>query len=108
MFGRLLAHVTRLLAPLLASAAIPTAAAQFALAPAEGEHLDVLLPGGKPTGARWSAYRDCGRFGRFTVVELARGNACAFRYRFRFRIIRGPAPARDELEQHYQRYLNDS
>jgi hypothetical protein len=59
-----------------------------------------------PTGARWSAYRDYGRFGPFTVVDIAGGDACTFRYRFR--ITRGPAPSQAELERQYQRYVHNS
>lgn len=55
-----------------------------------------------PRGARWSAYRDYGRFGPFTVVDIARGDACTFRYRFR--ITSGAAPPREQMEQQYQRY----
>lgn len=58
-----------------------------------------------PSGARWSAYRDYGRFGPFTVVEIPDGESQTFRYRFH--VTRGEAPPRATLTQHYQRYLDN-
>ncbi len=43
-----------------------------------------------PTGARWSAYRDYGRFGPFPVIELAKGESRVLQ--FRFRITAGETP----------------
>jgi hypothetical protein len=56
-----------------------------------------------PPGARWSAYRDYGRFGPFTVLEIADGDSCTLQYRFR--ITQGPAPAREQLQAQYERYV---
>ena len=55
-----------------------------------------------PKGARWSAYRDYGRFGPFTVVEIADGKTQQFRYRFRITV--GEAPSRDVLQKQYDGY----
>lgn len=48
-----------------------------------------------PTGARWSAYRDYGRFGPFPVVQIGDGETATLR--FRFRITQGETPSVDEL-----------
>jgi len=37
---------------------------------------------GNPTGTRWSAYRDYGRFGAFPVTEIKQGGSFTFRYQF--------------------------
>jgi hypothetical protein len=37
---------------------------------------------GNPTGTRWSAYRDYGRFGAFPVKEIKQGGSFTFRYQF--------------------------
>ncbi|MFO7901832.1 MAG: DUF6807 family protein [Pirellulaceae bacterium] len=58
-----------------------------------------------PSGARWSAYRDYGRFGPFTVVEIPDGESQTFRYRFR--ITRGEAPSQEQFTRHYQRYVDN-
>lgn len=55
-----------------------------------------------PKGARWSAYRDYGRFGPFTVVEIPAGETQTFRYRFR--VTEGDAPPREQLDASYQQY----
>ena len=52
-----------------------------------------------PKGAKWSAYRDYGRFGPFTVVKIAGGETQAFRYRFR--VTSGEAPSREQLAHEY-------
>ena len=52
--------------------------------------------------ARWSAYRDYGRFGEFPVFRLADGESATVRYRFR--ITQGPAPSREALNQAYTTY----
>lgn len=57
---------------------------------------------GNPPGARWSAYRDYGRFGPFHAVEIADGKSCTLQ--FRFRITPGDAPSRDQLQAQYERY----
>lgn len=55
-----------------------------------------------PKGARWSAYRDYGRFGPFTVVKIADGSSQVFRYRFR--VISGEAPPVRQLAEAYEAY----
>ncbi len=55
-----------------------------------------------PPGARWSAYRDYGRFGPFTVVKLADGESVTLQYRFR--ILTGQAPARRSLADAHTAY----
>ncbi len=55
-----------------------------------------------PKGARWSAYRDYGRFGPFTVVKIAAGETQTFRYRFR--VSSGAAPTRQQLAARYKAY----
>lgn len=48
-----------------------------------------------PTGARWSAYRDYGRFGPFPVIKIGKGETQ--KLQFRFRVTSGTAPTREEL-----------
>lgn len=48
-----------------------------------------------PTGARWSAYRDYGRFGPFPVIKLAKGETK--KLQFRFRVTSGSVPSREEM-----------
>jgi len=55
-----------------------------------------------PTGARWSAYRDYGRFGPFPVIELDEDETEILRHRFR--ITQGDAPPREQMAQHYQAF----
>ncbi len=55
-----------------------------------------------PTGARWSAYRDYGRFGPFTVVTIPSGKSVTFRYRFR--VSEGQATDRDSLAAAHAAY----
>jgi len=50
-----------------------------------------------PTGARWSAYRDYGRFGPFPVIKIGKGETQTLK--FRFRVTSGTAPAQEELVQ---------
>jgi hypothetical protein len=52
-----------------------------------------------PEDAIWSAYRDYGRFGPFSVIELAQGDTLTLRYRFR--VTEGEAPSRDAMSKHY-------
>lgn len=52
-----------------------------------------------PKDAIWSAYRDYGRFGPFSVIELAKGETVTLRYRFR--VTAGKAPSREVMSQHY-------
>lgn len=56
-----------------------------------------------PSGARWSAYRDYGRFGPFTVANIADGDSLTFQYRFV--ISPGKAPDRDVLKARYEAYV---
>ena len=55
-----------------------------------------------PKGARWSAYRDYGRFGPFNVLDISNGDKQRFRYRFR--ITSGNAPPRDHLAEQYGQF----
>jgi len=48
-----------------------------------------------PTGARWSAYRDYGRFGPFPVIRIADGETRELR--FRFRVTQGETPSREAM-----------
>ena len=55
-----------------------------------------------PEGARWSAYRDYGRFGPFTVVNIADGESVTFRYRFR--VTKGKSQDREQLQASFDQY----
>ncbi|MGI9466022.1 MAG: DUF6807 family protein, partial [Rubripirellula sp.] len=55
-----------------------------------------------PEGARWSAYRDYGRFGPFTVVKIANGESVTFRYRFR--VTKGKTQDREQLQVSFDQY----
>ena len=55
-----------------------------------------------PEGARWSAYRDYGRFGPFTVVKIADGESVTFRYRFR--VTKGKSQDRKQLQASFDQY----
>ncbi len=55
-----------------------------------------------PKGAIWSAYRDYGRFGPFSVIELDQGETVTLRYRFR--ITEGDAPSRDVMSKHFSAF----
>ncbi len=50
-----------------------------------------------PSGARWSAYRDYGRFGPFPVIEIGDGQTQTLR--FRFRVTQGETPSREAMAQ---------
>lgn len=52
--------------------------------------------------ARWSAYRDYGRFGEFPVIKIADGETVTLRYRFR--VTKGEAPAREKLAEYYKQF----
>ena len=56
-----------------------------------------------PEGARWSAYRDYGRFGPFTVVKIADGESATFRYRFC--VTQGKNQDRTQLQATYNSYV---
>jgi len=55
-----------------------------------------------PPGARWSAYRDYGRFGPFLVITIPEGESQTLRYRFR--ITSGDAPDREALSEQHQEF----
>ncbi|MDG2221578.1 MAG: PmoA family protein [Rubripirellula sp.] len=55
-----------------------------------------------PRGAVWSAYRDYGRFGPFTVLKIAKGETVTLRYRFR--VTKGDAPQREKMMDHYRQF----
>lgn len=55
-----------------------------------------------PPAARWSAYRDYGRFGPFTVVKISDGESQTFRYRFR--VTAGETPKREQFSEYYEGY----
>jgi hypothetical protein len=56
-----------------------------------------------PTGARWSAYRDYGRFGPFPVIKIAHGDTQTLK--FRFRVTSGPAPSQQELAKAAEQFV---
>jgi hypothetical protein len=55
-----------------------------------------------PTGTRFSAYRDYGRFGAFAKAALKQGEALTLRYRFL--ILAGELPERAVLDAAYREY----
>jgi len=59
-------------------------------------------PSNPDEDARWSAYRDYGRFGEFPVINLADGETVTLRYRFR--VTKGEAPGREKLAEAYNAY----
>jgi hypothetical protein len=58
---------------------------------------------GNPTGTRWSAYRDYGRFGAFPAAKLKAGETLTLRYRFW--VSTGDAPTRADLQKQYEEYM---
>jgi len=56
-----------------------------------------------PEGARWSAYRDYGRFGPFAVAKIEDGQTLPLRYRFR--VTKGPAPSRESMQKAYEAFV---
>ena len=58
---------------------------------------------GNPTGTRWSAYRDYGRFGAFPAAKLKSGETLTLRYRFW--VTTGAAPTRADLQKQYDEYM---
>ncbi|MFN3167058.1 MAG: DUF6807 family protein [Phycisphaeraceae bacterium] len=52
--------------------------------------------------ARWSAYRDYGRFGEFPVIQLDANETVTLRYRFR--VTKGAAPTREQLAETYRAF----
>ena len=61
---------------------------------------------GNPTGTRWSAYRDYGRFGAFPAAKLKAGETLALRYRFW--VTAGAPPTRADLPKQYDEYKKDA
>ena len=59
-------------------------------------------PSNPDDNARWSAYRDYGRFGEFPVIKIADGETVKLQYRFR--VTKGEAPERAALNQAYAAY----
>lgn len=59
-------------------------------------------PGNPDENARWSAYRDYGRFGEFPTFKIADGETKTLRYRFR--VTKGEAPERAALAQAFKAY----
>lgn len=57
-----------------------------------------------PTGTRWSAYRDYGRFGAFPVAEIKQGGSITFRYRFL--IVKGELPDVAVVNQLYSAFAS--
>jgi hypothetical protein len=55
-----------------------------------------------PKDTVWSAYRDYGRFGAFPRAEIAGGQSLTLSYRFL--VLAGPLPDRDEIQKQYQEY----
>ena len=52
---------------------------------------------------RWSAYRDYGRFGEFPTIKIADGEKATLRYRFR--VTKGEAPSRDQLNAAFSDFV---
>lgn len=61
-------------------------------------------PSNPDQNARWSAYRDYGRFGEFPVFTIENGESATLRYRFR--VTKGQAPSREQLNEAYKAYAN--
>jgi len=59
-------------------------------------------PSNPDDNARWSAYRDYGRFGEFPVIKIPDGETVTLRYRFL--ITQGEAPPRQVLAKTYAAY----
>ncbi|MEO0475560.1 MAG: DUF6807 family protein [Planctomycetota bacterium] len=63
-------------------------------------------PSNPDADAKWSAYRDYGRFGEFPVFKIADGESVTLRYRFR--VTKGAAPQRDALNNFFAEYAGSS
>ncbi|MEM9110662.1 MAG: DUF6807 family protein [Planctomycetota bacterium] len=63
-------------------------------------------PSNPDDNARWSAYRDYGRFGEFPVIKIGAGQTVTVQYRFR--ITKGDAPDRATLNKMYAAYTGQS
>ncbi|MEN9576677.1 MAG: hypothetical protein RL514_4532 [Verrucomicrobiota bacterium] len=59
-----------------------------------------------PSGTRWSAYRNYGRFGAFPVAEVKEGASASFNYRFL--IANGELPAAAAINQLYTEFADTS
>jgi len=57
-----------------------------------------------PDDTVYSAYRNYGRFGAFFKQQIPAGQTLTLRYRIR--ITRGSAPAREQLAKHYQQFVS--
>ena len=57
-----------------------------------------------PKDTVWSAYRDYGRFGAFPKAEIAAGQTLTLDYRFI--VMTGELPAREQLQKHYDEYAS--
>ena len=55
-----------------------------------------------PTGTRWSAYRDYGRFGAFPVATVKGGQPVALKYRFA--IVDGELPSAEVIQKAYDQF----
>lgn len=56
-----------------------------------------------PTGTRYSAYRDYGRFGAFPTFEVGQDETRTLKYRIR--VTLGEAPSRESLEAQYKKFV---
>lgn len=57
-----------------------------------------------PRDTIWSAYRDYGRFGAFVKAEIKQNESLTLRYRFS--VLAGAAPSRDELQRAWAQYAH--
>lgn len=73
---------------------LPWVACTFTIGDAQWTVQHISHPS-NPTGARWSAYRDYGRFGPFPVIKIGKGETQTLK--FRFRITGGEVPSVEEL-----------
>ncbi|MEM1355389.1 MAG: DUF6807 family protein [Planctomycetota bacterium] len=62
----------------------------------------MAYPGNPEGNARWSAYRDYGRFGQFPTYQIEEGQRITLQYRFR--VTPGEAPDRAGLNEAYEAY----
>ena len=81
---------------------MPWAAETFELDGQKWTVQEMSHPENPDKNARWSAYRDYGRFGEFPSFKLADGETATLRYRFR--ITRGEAPETKTLNEAYANF----
>lgn len=55
-----------------------------------------------PTGTRWSAYRNYGRFGAFPTATIKQGDTLTVKYRFV--IADGPMPSTEAIQKSYDEF----